>query len=221
MASPSVALSQTRTRILDFAKPHKSEAAVRLRTSTAGIAILLLVMNLSPLPSLWTCFGVVLSQNSSATSWWFYLCSAELALLSLFALNVLQAGYALKYPRAPLPPLQSPAKANYISPVSQKKRLRTFTPNTSPQLQKSFSSSYISSPISTPSRTLHYTMPSSPSPFNTPLNSSSISIPPSPSPVIASPLAAYRGRHSASVGHAFDGSILSRLNHDSEDDEDE
>jgi len=70
---------------------------------------------------------------------------------------------------------------------------------TSPQQQRSFSSSYASSPISTPSRVLNYSIPSpSPSRFNVSINSSA-SLPPSPSPI----LSAFRGKQPTYVGRTW------------------
>jgi len=88
-----------------------------------------------------------------------------------------------------------------------------------PQKQKPFNpssstlstSSYLTSPVSTPSRTLNYKFPAA-SPFNDSTNSNvsmSTSVPPSPSPLLSSPLMAYRGKHPQSAGSEstvkFDG----------------
>ncbi|KAH7923685.1 hypothetical protein BV22DRAFT_1014879 [Leucogyrophana mollusca] len=212
-------LSQSKNMLIDLGKPHKNEAVVRMRNNTAGLGVLFLLTNLLPIPSVWTSLNVVLSERSSSTTWGLLLSASELALFGLFALNILQAAFALKYPRKPLPPMSSPAKALHMSPPNQSSRRRLLSPNTSPQSQRSFSSSYIASPTSTPSRTLQYSLPTTPSPFNASINSSTLSMPPTPSPSISSPLAAYRGRHSMSTGHAFNGSLLSRLAPDSDEDD--
>ncbi|KAH7910243.1 hypothetical protein BJ138DRAFT_132791 [Hygrophoropsis aurantiaca] len=212
-------LSQSKSTLVDFGKPYRNEALVRMRNNTAGFGVLFLLTNLLPIPTIWTSLKVILSERSSSTVWTLLLSGSELALFGLFALNMLQAAIALKYPRRPLPPMPSPAKALPMSPPSQSTRTRLFSPNSSPQSQKSFSSSYIASPKSTPSRTLQYSSPTIPSPFNASINSSTISMPQSPSPSISSPLAAYRGRHSQSTGHAFNGSLLSRLAHDSDEED--
>jgi hypothetical protein len=55
----------------------------------------------------------------------------ELAALGVLALNMLQAVYAIKYPRAPLPPLPSPARPKGISspPAITKRRFKALSPN--------------------------------------------------------------------------------------------
>ena len=140
----------------------------------------------------------------------------------MLAVNVLQASYALRYPRTPLPPPPSPAKHpknTPLSPPARQWRLQGLTPTvrdfrftscmsppgdhlcvvqSTPQRQKAFST-YAPSPVSTPSRTLNYTFRSTSSQPDASFASSTISAPGSP----ASPLAAYRGRHSASVGRAY------------------
>jgi hypothetical protein len=81
---------------------------------------------------------------------------------------------------------------------------------TSPQAQKSFSTSYASSPISTPSRVLSYGVRTPASPFDTSVTSSvgMSSLPPTPTPI----LSAYRGKHSSSVGReAFVSPIVDSL----------
>ncbi|OJA15038.1 hypothetical protein AZE42_11326 [Rhizopogon vesiculosus] len=81
-----------------------------------------------------------------------------------------------------------------------------------PQPQRTFSP-YASSPVSTPSRTLQYSISEpTPPPFSS-VNSST-GIPQTPSP-----LSAYREKHSASTRHAFHGSVLSRLTKDDEEDD--
>lgn len=149
-------------------------------------------------------------DGSSATRF-----AAEIALLAVLLFNVAQASYALKYPRVPPPPAPSPARKAKDTPLSPARQWRlssSTTPNvrfcieqlglnlpwtspqSSPQRQKAFSS-YAPSPVSTPSRIVNYTIPGSVASPPDASFASSMSIPGSP----ASPLAAYRGRHSASV----------------------
>ncbi|KAI8972438.1 hypothetical protein BD414DRAFT_500311 [Trametes punicea] len=209
-------ISSSSTSLLDWFKPIRSEAIARLRTNSLGLVGTVIFSNLLPVPSLWKAFDVVWRGRPASTPY-YYLCLAELALLAILVCNIAQAGYALKYPRAPLPPPPSPAKAaksTPLSPPSRQWRLSGISPNSSPQRQKAFSS-YAPSPVSTPSRTINYTIPASVSSPPDASIASSVSLPGSP----ASPLAAYRGRHSAAVGRAFDGSLLSRLAQDDSDEE--
>ena len=92
-----------------------------------------------------------------------------------------------------------------------------------PQKQKPFNpasstlstSAYLTSPVSTPSRTLNYKFPAA-SPFNESTNSNmsmSTSVPPSPSPLLSSPLMAYRGKHPQSAGSGYHDVCLDRTNH--------
>ncbi len=137
----------TATSILDWFKPLRSEAVARLRTNSVGLVGLAILSNLLPVPSLWRAFDVVW-QRRPVTAPYYYLCAvgawnshvlpsifsdgaaAELLLLGVFALNVLQASYALKYPRAPLPPPPSPATPakTPLSPPSRQWRLQGLTP---------------------------------------------------------------------------------------------
>ncbi|KAI0672498.1 hypothetical protein C8Q78DRAFT_971314 [Trametes maxima] len=208
--------SAPKTSVFDWFKPLRGEAVARLRTNTVGLVGFAVLSNLLPLPAVWRAFDVVWRQRPVSTPY-YYICAAELALLSIFFFNILQAGYALKYPRLPPPPPPSPAKSvksTPLSPPSRQWRLSGLTPNSSPQRQKAFSS-YAPSPVSTPSRTINYTIPASVSSPPDASFASSMSVPGSP----ASPLAAYRGRHSTSVGRAFDGSLLSRLAKEDSDEE--
>ncbi|KAI0768278.1 hypothetical protein BD413DRAFT_564986 [Trametes elegans] len=209
------------TSILDWFKPLRSEAIARLRTNSVGLVGFVIISNLLPVPSLWTAFDVVWRQRPASTPY-YSLCAAELVLLAVFLFNIVQAGYALKYPRLPPPPPPSPAKPAKNTPLSppaaRQWRLSSNTPNvsSSPQRQKAFSS-YAPSPVSTPSRTINYSIPASlSSPPDASFASSIGSVPGSP----GSPLAAYRGRHSTSVGRAFDVSLLSRLAKDDSDEDD-
>ncbi|KIJ65400.1 hypothetical protein HYDPIDRAFT_174869 [Hydnomerulius pinastri MD-312] len=212
--SPSAALfaASKAKHLADFSKPHKNEAVLRLRNTTLSLFALVLLTHLLPVPSLWTAVDVVRGDERVGVHW--AVCAAELVLSGVLALNLIQAAVAIQYPRSPLPPLPSSPAKSLVTPQGQKKRRTILSPATSPQAQRSFSSSYVSSPVSTPSRTLHYSMPSTPSPFGISLNSSTNSVPSTPSPS----LAAYHGRHAPSTGYSFNGSTLSRLADDSDDD---
>ncbi|KAJ8591541.1 hypothetical protein M405DRAFT_873197 [Rhizopogon salebrosus TDB-379] len=193
-------------------KPYKNEASLRIRNSSAALVAAFLLTQLTPAPSLWTAVDVVFYESGEGKSAFWMFCAAELAILGLFTLNALQAALALLYPPKSPPPAPSPSKS-IKSPQSQKRR-NVLSPNTTPQPQRTFSP-YASSPVSTPSRTLQYSIPGpTPPPFSS--LSSSTGIPQTPSP-----LSVYRGKHSASTGHAFNGSILSRLTKDDDEDDDE
>ncbi|KAH9941972.1 hypothetical protein B0H21DRAFT_541805 [Amylocystis lapponica] len=199
--------------ILDWFKPSPHEALARLRSNSLGLLTLTILTNLLPLPSPWDAISA-LRRNTTSTPY-YILCALEVLVLALLALNVLQASYAIKYPRvshSPHPP--TPAKPSPMATPVRQWRLNGLSPNSSPQRQKSFS--YVPSPVSTPSRTLNYTIPPTTTTPDASFASSAPSVPATP----ASPLAAYRGRHSTHIGRAFDGSLLNRLTHEVSDDED-
>ncbi|KAF9233730.1 hypothetical protein BU15DRAFT_53498 [Melanogaster broomeanus] len=212
--SPSAALfAATKAKhVTDFSKPYKNEAVLRLRNTSLSLLTLILLTYLLPVPSLWTAVNVVRSEGGVGGIW--AVCAAELAVAGLLGLNLIQAAVAIQCPRNPLPPLPSSPAKNLLTPQSQKKRRSILSSVTSPQAQRSFTSSYVHSPVSTPSRTIHYSMPSTPSPFGVSLGSSTSSVPSTPSPS----LAAYHGRHPPSLGHSFNGSTLNRFAGDSDDD---
>ncbi|KAG6328445.1 hypothetical protein ID866_10644 [Astraeus odoratus] len=196
LLSPSAALFST-TGAKDFRdviKPYKNEAVIRLRNSTVGLVALVMATHLLPMPSLWTAVHVVRGSTDRGLLWG--VCIAELVLSVLIALNLVQAAYALKYPRKPLPPLPSSPAKGLVTPQSQKKRRTILSPAVR---------------IST-----FYSICCTPSPFNTSINSSTMSLPPTPSPS----LSVYHARHPVALGQSFDGLSLSRLTGD-ELDEDE
>ncbi|EPT01150.1 hypothetical protein FOMPIDRAFT_1049125 [Fomitopsis schrenkii] len=204
------------TNILDWLKPSRGEAIARLRTNALGLLTITIITNLLPLPSPWTAVATVRGR-APVNTLYYGLCALEVFALALLAMNILQASYALKYPRAQIPPPAPPPSPAKASPASQRKwHLNSITPTSSPQRQKSFT--YAPSPASTPSRTLNYSIPASATPlFDSSFASSVGSVPGSPS----SPLAAYRGRHKMASGRALDGSLLGRLAQAADDDEEE
>ncbi|KIK95492.1 hypothetical protein PAXRUDRAFT_378968 [Paxillus rubicundulus Ve08.2h10] len=212
--SPSAALfaASKAKHLSDFSKPYKNEAVLRLRNTTMSLLALILLTHLLPVPSLWTAFNVVRGGSDVGAVW--AVCAAELSLSGLLGLNLIQAAVAIRYPRSPLPPPFTPPAKGITTPQGQKKRRTILSPGTSPQAQRSFTPSYVPSPASTPSRTLHYSMPSTPSPFGVSLGSSA-SMPSTPSPS----LAAYHGRHPPSLGQPFNASTLSRLTGDSDEEQ--
>ncbi|KAF5321455.1 hypothetical protein D9619_001296 [Psilocybe cf. subviscida] len=214
--------------ISKYFKPNKAEAVQRLRSNILSFGATVIVSYLLPLPSLSSAFAslFVKSHHQSWTiEWlWEWACVLEIALITLFAYNILEAGYALKYP-GPRPAVVAPSKPKAIplSPFSTPKRPRgVLSPNTTPQEQKPFAftptastsgslsmsgSGYIQSPLSTPSRVLHYAALANSS-TNTIASSTSSDFLATPSPVIS----AYRGKHSMDVGRALDASYLARVN---------
>ncbi|TCD68032.1 hypothetical protein EIP91_011643 [Steccherinum ochraceum] len=147
--------------------------------------------------------------------------------LGVMGVNVLQASYALQYPPPTQPQMTAgtPVKKAFMpppqSPPNSTPRRLGLSTSASPQPQKSFGSSYAASPLSTPSRTLNYSIPASASSaFDSSLNSSTMSLPNSPSPVLNSPLAAYRGKHSNYVAQSFSGDLFSRMTARADDDDD-
>ena len=166
----------------------------------------------------------------------------EVAAVTIFTFNIAEAGYALKYPPPPMPPVNSPAgpKSNAKSPTTTPQRpFKVLSPNvrwfifhalsavtaanslrhaqSSPQHQKPFSFApsspfasasfsmstvaYPVSPVSTPSRVVHYSIPPGSSSTNTQASSTStVGYLATPSPVVS----AYRGKHAAgNVGREF------------------
>ncbi|KDR74218.1 hypothetical protein GALMADRAFT_70717 [Galerina marginata CBS 339.88] len=252
-SSSSSFLSTTVTTITNHFKPHKAEAIHRIRTNALCLVTTFIVSYLLPgtVPSLPSALSTLFADNryqAWTTEWvWEWACILETGLIALFAYNILEAIYAIKYPRAPLPHITSPAKAKTNVPPTTstpKRAFKILSPNSSPQPQKPFTFSpsssltsasialhqssttpgpstgkgtstgkgpapYAQSPLSTPSRVVHYTVP--PSSSTTTMASST-----SPSEYLATPspvISAYRGKHAGvDVGRALDGSYLLRIN---------
>lgn len=135
----------------------------------------------------------------------------ELAIFGLLSLNITQSLWALQYPRKSLPPPSTPSKPRSpaLAPPSgtsasqTKRRLGGLSPSTTPQNQRPFSlsasSSYAASPVSSPSRTLNYSVPSSLGASR----DSNTSFGASTSTGMGSPLAAYRGKHMSPVAREY------------------
>ncbi|TFK37493.1 hypothetical protein BDQ12DRAFT_685398 [Crucibulum laeve] len=230
MSKPSSFLSSTVTAVSNHFKPHRAEAIQRIRLNAVFLVALLLLSYLLPIPSLPRAFTVVLAstQQDKWTREWVYrwFCILEVALMSISTFNLVEAIYAVKYPRAVLPPRPSPMQtktASKTASTTPKRPFKVLSPNSSPQAQKPFtyspsasfsasslsmssSTTYPASPVSTPSRVLQYSVPASSSTQGS--STSTVSYLATPSPVIS----AYRGKHlSSSVGRAFDGSYLGRV----------
>ncbi|KAF5379476.1 hypothetical protein D9615_006650 [Tricholomella constricta] len=208
---PPSFISSLLQTVSNHLKPHRAEALQRIRVNAFCFLLVIIFTNLLPLPTLQGALRVVLSSNRPerwAADWpyrWF--CIAE-------------AVYAVKYPRAPLPP--TPARPKTLFDDAPGKRaFKILSPNSSPQPQKAFSMSqsasfsttaspsrYATSPLSTPSRVIHYPSVLPGASTNTQASStSSMPFHATPSPVVS----AYRGKHSSSVGRALDESFLGRM----------
>ncbi|KAI0057379.1 hypothetical protein BV25DRAFT_1994987 [Artomyces pyxidatus] len=205
----------------DFLKPRYHEAVFRLKQSVVALLALITLTHLLPLPTLYSS-AWKFYRSSFRSGWEKGVASVELFLLAVLLVNILQASYAIRSPRAPFPPLASPArplnapKGLHMSPPtpSWRNKAHGLSPNTTPQRQLPFSASVSSDPRNLAhSYSLSFPTPSPDASFN-----STMSLPPSPSP--SSPLAAYRGRRGVGTGRALDGSLLARLSQvDSDDDE--
>ncbi|KAG5333654.1 hypothetical protein E4T56_gene19781 [Termitomyces sp. T112] len=172
---------------------------------------------------------LVISDNKPErwSSDWFYrwFCIIEVALVALFAFNLLQGLYAVQYPRTvPLTPEKQ--KSLFQNTTNPKRSFKVLSPNSSPQPQRAFSmsqsasftgspSTYPASPLSTPSRVVHYPSVSASSTNTNASSTSTTLFHSTPSPAIP----AYR-YHSNSVGRALDESFLGRIPPPESDDED-
>ncbi|KAF5362100.1 hypothetical protein D9756_002119 [Leucocoprinus leucothites] len=214
--------------------PHRAEALQRVRVNSICLVTGILVSYLLPIPSLHKAIHVVRARGyeSGAGEWLYrWFCILEVATFSLLLFNILHGMYAVQYPRASFPPVTSPAKPTIMKKdvVSPQRSFKVLSPQSSPQPQKPFSFSpsssfgrsmsanYPSSPVSTPSRVVHYPALPNVSTTSQVSTSSSINLLSTPSPVAT----AYRGKHlSNSVGHALDGSYLGQLAQDKMEEED-
>ncbi|KAG6841014.1 hypothetical protein C0991_002644 [Blastosporella zonata] len=150
---------------------------------------------------------------------WLYrwFCITEVALASVFAFNILEGVYAVKYPRSPVVPTPGETKSVFQT-QTPKRSFNILSPQSSPQPQKAFSTShsasfaastsnYPASPLSTPSRIVHYPSIAASSTNTNASSTSTMLFHSTPSPAVA----AYRGKHSNSAGRALDESFLGRI----------
>ncbi|GJJ09729.1 hypothetical protein Clacol_003953 [Clathrus columnatus] len=142
-------------------------------------------------------------------------CHLELVLLSVvFGFNILVALISLRYPRPPYPPLKTPAKPpTIVTPVRRPiKDLGTASAHKTPlsaSANRFNSSGYASTPVSSRSRMLNYSINSSiGSPIN--FNQSAMSNF-SVDSINSSPLAAYRSRHPKQPSEPIGTRILDDL----------
>ncbi|KAF9546305.1 hypothetical protein CPC08DRAFT_700018 [Agrocybe pediades] len=252
----STRITTTISSVSNKLKPHKAEAFQRIRINAACLVTTLVISYLLPLPSIPSALKLLVFSaraHGHPASWsaewiWERVCFLEMGLVSLWMYNIVEALYAIKYPRTPLPAVTSPAAKKTLksaipasTSTTPKRAFKILSPNTSPQPQRPFApssslssvsmalhslsastgSGYPPSPVSTPSRVLHYNTPLSSSTGTASiLNASSTSSNylDTPSPVIS----AYRGKHiGGDVGRALDGSYLSRIMQEEEDSRDD
>ncbi|KAG5641782.1 hypothetical protein DXG03_004258 [Asterophora parasitica] len=223
------ALSSFLQSVSNHFKPHRAEALQRIRVNAFCILLLVVFSNLLPLPSLQRALGVVLTAKKPErwdVDWvWRWFCVAEVTFAGVFAFNVMEGVYAVKYPRSSQPTTPARPKTLFSPTPNNKRAFKVLSPNSSPQPQKSFSASlsqsasfsaspskYASSPLSTPSRVVHYPSIST----NTQASSTStmaFHAHATPSPVVS----AYRGKHANGVGRALDDSYLGRISLETEE----
>ncbi|KAG6916143.1 hypothetical protein DXG01_008294 [Tephrocybe rancida] len=135
------------------------------------------------------------------------------AVATVFGFNVLEGVFAIKYPRVSVPATPGSAKPLFQAVPTPKRTFKVLSPQSSPQPQKAFSisqsasSSYPASPLSTPSRVVHYPSIAASSTNTNASSTSTMLFHSTPSPAVA----AYRGKHSNSVGRALDESFLGRI----------
>ncbi|KAJ7285078.1 hypothetical protein C8J57DRAFT_709113 [Mycena rebaudengoi] len=219
-------MSFTMESITNYFKPHRGEALLRIRSNAFIFLLIAVLSSLIPrIPALPTALAVVLSARRHTwwTADWLYASFCMLVgAVALLSLNILQGIYAVNYPRAPLPPSPLPAKGKsiHMAPPTPQRSFK-LSPNSSPQPQKSFSfpspasASYPSSPLSTPSRVMHYSIPANPS-SSTSSTSTFASTLHTPSPIIS----AYHGKHqSGFTARPVDGAFLAGLLADESDED--
>ncbi|KAK1222006.1 hypothetical protein PQX77_015185 [Marasmius sp. AFHP31] len=232
-------------RISNYFRPTRGEAVARVRINALCLLTIFIATYLLPLPSIPTSVISVISKSyedreNALNLWWRGISLLEVAITTICSYNILEGIYAIKYPRAPLPPPHlSPLKKKQglvMSPSPAKRPNSIISPNSTPSKNLSLSTRsfgqslggsttpgklrYADSPLSTPSRVVRYTLPPQPSSTaSAATNASSTStMPPTPSPVVS----AYRGKQSstASAGRPIDGLYLSQMStREEEDDE--
>ncbi|KAG7089136.1 hypothetical protein E1B28_010844 [Marasmius oreades] len=238
--------SSTLVAISNYFRPTRGEALVRVRVNALCLLSICIATYLLPLPSIPSSILAVTSNSHGdgdvPLGWWTWGISLfEVIITALCSYNIVEGLYAIKYPRAPIPPAHlSPLKQKQglvMSPSPTKRPSSIISPNatpskiftTTPSKSLSFSTGsvgqstpgkYMASPWTTPSRIVRYNMPPQPSSTTSAATnaSSTSTMPPTPSPVVA----AYRGKQaSMSAGRPIDGLYLSQLAGREEDEEEE
>ncbi|KZT25303.1 hypothetical protein NEOLEDRAFT_1133666 [Neolentinus lepideus HHB14362 ss-1] len=209
--------------ITDWLKPQPQEALIRLRNSSFVFSSFVLLIYLLDIKSLYLlrCW-----RGVGRIGW--MISVIELTFLTLLFLNIVQSLYALKYPPTPLPPTPASSRKLLLTPQStptKPSKLFGTSTSTSPlsfsqslsqsQSHKQFpfrpstSSIYPPSPLSTPTRSLNYSL-SFPSSSKSLFDSASSSFSSSGMgwSLSKSPLLKYSGRKG---GRALESSFLKRL----------
>lgn len=150
--SPSL-FSSTVTAISNHLKPHRAEALQRIRLNGLCLITTLVVSYLLPIPSLLTAARILFTSSHHqrwSTEWiyewicvggnerfplncfrnynffifYFYL---EMGIITMFSYNILEAIYAVKYPREPLPSVNIKSKSGVVP--TPKRAFKVLSPN--------------------------------------------------------------------------------------------
>lgn len=132
-------MSSLYAQLANHLKPHRAEALQRVRVNGICLVTGILVSYLLPIPSLHRAIHVVRSRGYDLGSgeWFFYrwFCilgaslfdriwrlltyeNIEVAMFSLFLVNLLHGIYAVRYPRTSYPPVTSPSKPRAMKTAS-------------------------------------------------------------------------------------------------------
>ena len=146
-------LSSSITALSNHLKPHRAEALQRIRLNGLCLITTLIVSYLLPIPSLLTAVRILLtpSHHQRWSSEWIYeslcvfgtytlvltkvkiLIIIEMAIVTIFTYNILEASYAVKYPRAPLPQTTPSAatksKTGPVTSPTPKRAFKVLSPN--------------------------------------------------------------------------------------------
>ena len=74
-------------------KPHRNEASLRIRNSSAALLVVLLLTHLTPAPSLWIAIDVVFYESSEGKSAFWMFCAAGACLYFNLPVKLLIGGY--------------------------------------------------------------------------------------------------------------------------------
>lgn len=151
-------LSSTIAAVSNHLKPHRAEALQRIRLNGLCLITTLIVSYLLPVPSLLTAVRIMLTSSHHqrwSTEWIYeWVCVfgmytlaltkvkigllvfyffIEMAIITIFAYNILEATYAVKYPRAPLPHTTPSAakksKSGAATSPTPKRAFKVLSPN--------------------------------------------------------------------------------------------